>query len=855
MRNRPIVQAAVLWTAGYVWAEYAGVSWLGWRTGGIALLVWALVGMFKPPGSRYVSMALLFLLAACYYQGHDARNTSGIAYREAHGREVSVEGAIVSSVEVDGDRAAFTVRADHVTFGSGTTGASDATDATDATDARDARDANKLLRRPELLQVSVRLLERQDQDVAEGWGRGDRIRFAGTLKLPEPARNFGGFDYRRYLYWHHIHATVSVKGLGSVAATRSSDHSKWSPLTVMRWNDEARAFLGDRFDGLFDSVQAGYMKSLVLGITEDFDPDRYQQFSRLGLTHVLAISGLHVAVFVAGCMGLLRLLGLTREKMLVVTMALVPLYAALAGGSPSVVRAGLMAMIALYAARRGLLKDGLHLLSAVALLMLAWEPYYLFNVSFQLSFLVTAGLIVGVPRFSRLLPIRTPWLNSAISVTTVAQLISFPISIYYFNSLSLLSWLANMLLVPFISFVTLPLGSVALLVSLIWLPAGRGAAWLAEASNHVTFWLVDQGAAYRVTQTIWPTPPLLWIGAYFVALALIYKAFERAREGRGAWPLTAVLCGTLALLAYAYEPAAFKPASSQPGSVSFLDVGQGDAILIRTPQGRTMLIDGGGTLSFRKPGEEWKERSDPYEVGAKLLVPLLKKRGIHELDYVVVSHQDADHIGGLLAVLEQMPVKRLLFNDTWKGNESSRQLFETALEHGVELLGAGAGDQLGLDGATGLTVLAPPDAGAAGLSLVQEQNGASLVLLMEMFDTRFLFTGDIGAEQEMELMVLRESNASAHAASAAPAVVPPIDVLKIAHHGSKTSTSSDWLSYWRPIDAVISVGATNSYGHPNPQVLKRIQASGARLHRTDREGELVYRVSRRGVEFTSKLQE
>ncbi|MDF2670385.1 MAG: internalization-related competence protein ComEC/Rec2, partial [Paenibacillus sp.] len=573
-------------------------------------------------------------------------------------------------------------------------------------------------------------------------------------------------------------------------------------------------------------------------------------FSKLGLTHILAISGLHVAVFVAGCLFLLRVLGFTKEKALIITLAFVPIYTAIAGGSPSVVRAGLMAMIALYAARRGILKDGLHILSAVALMMLVWEPYYLFDVSFQLSFIVTVGLIVGVPRFSKLLPIRSPMLNSAIAVTTVAQMISFPISIYYFNSFSLLSWFANLLLVPFISFLTLPLGSVALMLSFVWLRAGDWVAWLADWCNRLTFWSVQEGAAYRAAQQIWPTPSLVWISLYFVLLYLMYRAFcfwkANGRLGRA----VAASCAMLALLAYGYTPAVL----GRSGEVSFLDVGQGDSILIRSPQGRIMLIDGGGTLSFRKPGEEWKERQNPYEVGEKLLVPLLKKRGIHRIDYLVISHQDADHIGGLQAVVEQIPVKAVLFNDSWKGNESSQKLFETALQHGAQLLGGGAGAKVTLDKFTKLTVIGPDPEDNNSLGIVDDQNGESLVMWMSMFDSQFLFTGDIGLKQEASLLQSLASKQSLWLESGNLATTArTLDVLKIAHHGSKSSTTAEWLQFWKPHQAVISVGASNSYGHPNPQVIERIQSIQADIHRTDRDGEVVYHVTRNGLKVQQKL--
>ncbi len=203
------------------------------------------------------------------------------------------------------------------------------------------------------------------------------------------------------------------------------------------------------------------MKGLVIGMREDMDPAQYQQFSGLGMSHILAVSGLHVGVFLYGLTLALRMFRLTKESTMNVLMAAVPVYVLLAGATPSVVRAGLMAVIGLMAAKRKMLKDGLHILAFAALVMLFIEPYMLENVSFQFSFLVTGGLILGVPPLRRAFPDwkRGQWVLDMTAVSIVAELISFPLTIYYFNSYNLLSLPANLLLVPVISSISLPLGT------------------------------------------------------------------------------------------------------------------------------------------------------------------------------------------------------------------------------------------------------------------------------------------------------------------------------------------------------------------------------------------------------------
>ncbi|MNI06497.1 ComEC family competence protein [compost metagenome] len=678
-----------------------------------------------------------------------------------------------------------------------------------------------------------------------------------------------------------------------------------SLIQLLRWNDRLRDALGGRMDHIFPARHAGFMKSMLIGQQDDLDPQRFQQFSELGLTHILAISGLNVAVFLGVCIWFMRKMRLTKETYLLISILLLPPYILLTGASPSIVRAGLMAMIALYAVRRGILKDALHLTAIVAWLMLLWDPYYLLDVGFQLSFLVTLGLIVCVPRVSRLIPLSSTVVTNTLSITIVSQLISFPISIYYFNQFSLLSWVANAILVPVISLVVFPAGLLALAAGTIYLPLGQGFGWLLAWLNDLIFWSTDQLQQLRGFRMIWPTPSFLWIVAYYALIGILYAALNRRqllRESAGdkteqlntqevaaasaqsganhppypieyipvmlsasssfaqKFPNTAahnpyrqtrlfliLALSALAVLLYiGYTPERW----NRHGLVQFMDVGQGDSILIRTPQGRHLLIDGGGTLTFRKPGEEWKDRKDPYEVGRKLLVPLLKKRGVHQLDMVILTHEDMDHSGGLQAVVEQIPVKQFLFNGTYKANDQISKLFGTVLDRTIPLVKAEYGSTIAIEEGTTLQILYPFMDREPVVTLENKQNDQSIVFLLHMGGLNWLFTGDMEKSSEDELLkALKGTSAEEEGGRR----LSSIDVLKIAHHGSKTSTSQAWLDYWNPKIAVISVGESNSYGHPSPEVIERIQQSDTRIFRTDQMGEVQLETQDGGLYARMKL--
>ncbi|MEK3703840.1 ComEC/Rec2 family competence protein [Paenibacillus sp. FSL R7-0198] len=953
MKGRPLLSFTICWLCG----SGIACALTGWT------LIWGLIGALAclPLLLRFMDVrgwSVLFLLAAfiggaAHWEWNDVHNHSGlpetmrIATHELDGWPAEIQGELVSDVRIDGDRADFKIKLSSIL------------PISDSSADTDLATASSAFNIDEQLMVQVRLLEEEEQQVAAGWKRGDTITLNGSFALPGEARNFGGFDYRSYLRTLHIHWLFKVKGASSVTATPPEGLGQFN---VLRWTDWARHTLGSAVEHLFPEPHAGYMKGLIIGMATDIDPGTYGQFSQLGLTHILAISGTHVAVYVASLLLILSWLRLTRETALTIVLILVPAYVLLSGGSPSVIRAGIMSMIGLYMARRGLARDGLQMISAAALLMMWWDPYFLLSVSFQLSFLVTAGLMIYMPLINRLFSSWPKSLAATASVTVTAQLISFPVTILYFNQFSLLSFVANFLLVSLISAIVLPLGTVAMLLSFIWVPLAKPLAWIAMQLNQLTFISVEWMNSLSGFVLIWATPPLLWIAAYYAVLyALLYllhrgngeqqeTAFveeETAPLVRGqpsvsmanmgirssvstvaqdqgknrvdgketsltilgasiAWPeytsaftargagyyaykrmskVQRWLCGLLALsfvagLLWAYQT----PQPAGTGIVQFLDIGQGDSTLITTPKGKHILVDGGGTVNFGNTEQSWKTRRDPYEVGAKVVVPLLKKRGIHQLDAVIVTHADQDHAGGLQAVLEQIPVKRFMFNGTTSGKDNFDKLLDTAMEREIPLYAIRQGMSYKADKETFLHFIAPDlahmDVNVSGsLPVSEHQNHDSVVFLLDMAGTSMLFTGDMDAAAEQDLLYMIQDGSLAAQfeqkgadlgdtegviqrvltrplqvnSNDASSAFGSIDVLKVAHHGSKTSSTEAWLQYWNAKTAVISAGVNNTYGHPNPGVMERLEATGSEIYRTDQMGEVQMRVKDGKIDIRYKL--
>lgn len=771
-----------------------------------------------------------------------------------HGMPAAAEvsGLVDSPPDVDGDLVRFRLKADRLIPDS-------------------EEDAAYEIR--ETVLVRIKLNEQVEQAVAAGWRRGDRLTIAGMPEVPADAGNFGAFDYRKYLEKQGIHWIWAAEGAGS--ARPEETPVPWS-MMPLRLADELRIKISRLMDQLYPGGDAGYMKGLTAGIREDIDPELYDAYARLGLTHILAISGLHVAVVVWMILRLGALCRLTRERSIDAAMAVLPVYMLATGASPSVVRACLMGMIALALARRHLLKDGLHLLAAAAMAMTAWNPFIVEDISFQLSFAVTAGLLLYTNVMRDALAFVHPgWLRDAVAVGMTAQLVSIPLSVYYFHGFHLLSLPANLVLVPVISLVVLPLGMASALLGAVWLPLGQAPAAAASLLNRLTeaftFWMNrDLSLALIVPQTgkLWVFAAYLLTGVTMFALK---RRLERARaeqiESRQSpeeetVPLTRTVTrvfparlwrfagATLLFLLWAgwwiwgYQPAFL----DRSAYVQFLDVGQGDAALIRTGSGKHVLVDAGGTVRFRKEGEEWKERRDPYEVGRKLLVPLLKQRGVRALDALILTHLDADHIGGAQAVLRSMPVRAIVWNGTWEENsEAAIALFREAQRRGIPVYAASAGMTWNMDAYSDLHILYPKppqaDEPAFRLRNAEKQNADSIVMLLALHGRTFLLTGDVETRGELDILASMAESGNPKSRM----LFPPVDVMKAAHHGSKTSTNPLWLAWWRPAETVISAGRNNAYGHPHPSVVERLESYGAKVLRTDREGEIRYRVTPEGA--------
>ncbi|AWN22069.1 DNA internalization-related competence protein ComEC/Rec2 [Deinococcus irradiatisoli] len=606
-------------------------------------------------------------------------------------------------------------------------------------------------------------------------GPAGQLTIRGRLVRPDGRRLPGGFDAA---FWLRIQGAREVL----VAAE------------VRRLVPEAgvRGWFRRGLSVNLSPEQSALLRAVELGERNDLSQERFADglnvrdaFARAGLAHLMALSGQNVALLVGALTWLLaRLLPLRLAPLRYpVLLGALAGFLWLVGPSPSLTRAVLMGGLVLLSLWLGRGKlDVYGVLGLAAIASLLYQPGWLFDVGFQLSFLAVLGLSVSA-RVAALLPERWPlWLRLTLVATPCAELATLPTLLHTFGQLPLLSLPANLaaagimaLLVP-LGYLAGLLGPLAVTVNWLLGPLAGALLWLVKVFGHAPTlsWSVVSPAGFA---------------AYGVfALAAVLTLYRRLPL----WvlPLTALLGGLGTAL-----PAVIKP----PSEIVYLDVGQGDSSLIRTG-GLTMLIDGGGT-----------PRGD-YDVGARTVLPALRAMNVRKIDVMVATHADADHIEGLTSVLLGLPVGELWIGER-KDDPNLNMLLRAAQARGVPVREVRRGDAVRSGEAT-FTVLWP-----VGAPFSKADNDNSVVIKLDTPRFHTVFLGDLPNPLEAELGV-------GH-----------LDLLKTAHHGSRFSSGEAFLNQTRPRDAVISVGR-NTYGHPNPQVLDRLAALGVRVWRTDQVGTL-----------------
>ncbi len=644
--------------------------------------------------------------------------------------------------------------------------------------------------------------ETQTESTVRSLKYGASCMVKGEVELPNESRNPAQFNYRDYLLKNGIAYQLILKDLEDIECNGSKSLERFYTL---------REHLLNHVESRFSAYTASWLTAIVFGDDSTMDSEVEDIFQRWSLSHIIAISGSNIGLIVALFYFLLVKLNLlTQEKAQWLMIFFLPVYALLAGGDPSVWRAAIMVVLFILLNKFKLRFSYTDILSIVFILLIIVDKYIIYHVGFQLSFLVTFAILLSKQWVSESKSVF--W--QVLQISFVSQMVIIPIQFAYFSIFQPLSIILNLIVIPYFTVFVIPL--MYILVPISFLPDFL-VNILDTCFMHIHQFVI---AFITFTDSVLYYPfltsefPFIAIIIYFGLFFWFMHDLERAI-------LVRAFCNGL-LLALLVMGIAARPYFSPVGTVTMFDIGQGDAFLIELPYRKgVVMIDAGSRFSF----EDMEPTASVYQ---QILRPYFYSRGIRQLDTLLLTHEDIDHVGSTEFLLKEMEVEQLIVSSYF---DLSVMQEWSQIRKQPEVVQVKRGDLIEVADQQ-FYVLGPEIDHASS-------NENSIVMFTEFGGVNWLFTGDISKAEEWELVQIYPELS--------------VDVLKVAHHGSSTSTDQNFLEVIDPKFALIPVGVNNSYGHPTAKVLETLEKWGVVILRTDQHGAVQFKYKSDGGTFFTFL--
>lgn len=640
---------------------------------------------------------------------------------------------------------------------------------------------------------------------------GDKI--ITDIDINEPNRNTNPklFNYKLHLKSKNIFATASTSNKSNIKIMTRDNLSSFDKLSI-----KVKEQIIKSLDKSLNPENSNMIKSIILGDEGFLSKDNINSFRKLGISHILAVSGLHIGIIFGFIIYILDLLKIHKKTSMMIAILIIWTYAGLIGFPPSVIRAGFMFSFLALGKIIHCRYDSLNILTLAGFLMLIYRPMWLMSVGFQLSFIATFTILLFLKPMGNIINIKNKKLKSAVVIILTAQIGLLPISLYYFNEFQVLSILSNLLIAPILT-LGIVIGFLIIGVSIVSINLGVFIGIFGNLTLNLSSVIVSIFDKFTKINIPMKSPMAIEIIFYYLALFIVFKIIDPGKINKSLKKFLYI--NFLIILIYSL----LVQSNDRNVSVEFIDVGQGDSCLVRY-RGKSILIDTGGNMFGN------------FDIGENILLPYLRKTGVRAIDGVFLSHFHADHVKGLMPLFGELKIKNIFIGYKSPENELYKDIIKSSNKYKIKTKMINKGDVLKLDKDISIEVLHPRE----DVSSYEGDNDKSLVFILKIHNKELLFTGDI--EKKAEDYIINNSKKR------------NVDLIKVAHHGSETSSKKEFIEFFNPKVAIFQLGK-NSFGHPGPETLKRFKGNNTKAYRTDELGLITADISKRRISISGYIKD
>lgn len=604
---------------------------------------------------------------------------------------------------------------------------------------------------------------------------GDTLSLKGTLEIPKNNTIPNTFNYKEYLKYKKINYILKIDSFKVYSSNKNIflkiKNYLYKRIYNIKYND--------------------YLYAFILGKSSYLDEEEYENYKINGVTHLFALSGLHVSIFSLILLNIMKRLKLKEKLSFIITSLFLLFFSFVASYTPSILRAVIFFILSSINKIYYFHIKPINILYLTFIILVVINPFYIFNTGFILSFTITFFILL----FNEYNSVKSG-LKSILIISLLSFFSSLPIIINMSYEINIISSINNIFFIPFVTNIVFPVSIISVIFPKI-----------SYVLNILTTFMeyVSNVSSNIVNITIYfPYFNKISIVFYYLFLILFIKLKKKRY---------------LFLILFILLFLKIKPIFNRNTILYFLDVGQGDSLLIRTKNNKSIMVDTGGKLTYKK--EKWELKNRNFDIEKNTIIPFIKSIGINKIDYLFLTHGDYDHMGETINLVNNFKVEKVIFN-CGEFNQLEQALIKVLDKKKIKYYSCIK--ELNIDN-NKLYFLQTKE--------YDNENDNSSVIYTELNGYKFMFMGDAGIEKEKD--ILEKYNIS------------NIDVLKVGHHGSKTSSSKEFIDEIEPKYSIISVGKNNRYGHPNKEVLNILDES--KIYRTDQDGSIMFKIKNDKLEI------